>query len=248
MTPADRPGRRLHDRRHDRPATGRSCTEVERPRQRFVVIPLLIPPGAPRPHRSVLTGRPTRRDLQGQHSGLRRGRSAASCNQRLPGPGGHRERRPAQGCYRSSRLTSTVSTTEAMTENSTMNRQPSPPPSGRTSRFPKRMPHGLPPTRTANHRAGRVVWTGRQTQRLEAYPTSTHRACLPCLIIRLIIQTIRPGPIWIRPDRRGLQHEQARSVWSRPDRHRAPGYGSGGWGSNPSRHVFGSTGAMSWGS
>jgi hypothetical protein len=43
-------------------------------------------------------------------------------------------------CYRSSRLTSTVSTSEATTENNTMNRQPSPPPSGRTSTFPKRMP------------------------------------------------------------------------------------------------------------
>jgi hypothetical protein len=56
---------------------------------------------------------------------------------------------------------------------------------------------------------------------------------VPHLIIRLIIQTIRrdrSGPVWIRPDRRGLQREQARSVWSRPDRRRAPGYGSGGWG------------------
>jgi hypothetical protein len=38
------------------------------------------------------------------------------------------------------------------------------------------------------------------------------------------------GPFWIRPDRRGLQREQARSVWSRPDRREAPGYGSDGWG------------------
>ena len=38
-------------------------------------------------------------------------------------------------CYRSTRLTSTVSTTEATTENNTINRQPSPPPSGRTSTF-----------------------------------------------------------------------------------------------------------------
>src|SRR5918994_1172698 len=38
------------------------------------------------------------------------------------------------------------------------------------------------------------------------------------------------GPVGIRPDRRGIQREQARSVWSRPDRRRAPGYGSGGWG------------------
>src|SRR5215203_704234 len=45
------------------------------------------------------------------------------------------------------------------------------------------------------------------------------------------------GAVWIRPDRRGLQGEQARSVWSRPDRRRAPGYGSGGWGSNPSRRA-----------
>ena len=37
------------------------------------------------------------------------------------------------------------------------------------------------------------------------------------------------GPVWIRPDRRGTQREQARSVGSRPDRRRAPGYGSGGW-------------------
>jgi hypothetical protein len=38
------------------------------------------------------------------------------------------------------------------------------------------------------------------------------------------------GPVWIRPDRRRIQPEQARSVWGRPDRRRAPGYGSGGWG------------------
>jgi hypothetical protein len=38
------------------------------------------------------------------------------------------------------------------------------------------------------------------------------------------------GPVWIRPDRRGLQREQARSDWSRPVRRRAPGYASGGWG------------------
>jgi hypothetical protein len=47
------------------------------------------------------------------------------------------------------------------------------------------------------------------------------------LIIRLIIQTIRRGSVWIRLDRRGTQLEQARSVWSRPNRCRAPGYGSG---------------------
>src|SRR5688572_26587801 len=41
------------------------------------------------------------------------------------------------------------------------------------------------------------------------------------------------GPVWIRPDRRPVQPEQARSVWSRPDRRRAPGYGSGGWGFEP---------------
>ena len=38
------------------------------------------------------------------------------------------------------------------------------------------------------------------------------------------------GPVWSRPDRRGIRREQARSVWSRPNRRRAPGYGSGGWG------------------
>jgi hypothetical protein len=51
------------------------------------------------------------------------------------------ESRPGR-CYRSSRLTSTVSTTEAITEISTMGRQPRPPPSGRISTFPKRMPLG----------------------------------------------------------------------------------------------------------
>jgi hypothetical protein len=43
------------------------------------------------------------------------------------------------------------------------------------------------------------------------------------------------GPVWNRPDRRGIQREQARSVWSRPDRRRAPGYGSGGAAGQPRR-------------
>ena len=67
----------------------------------------------------------------------------------------------------------------------------------------------------------------RQTPNLVRHP-SQRLSCLACLIIRLIIQTIRRDPHWIRPDRRGTQREQARSVWSRPDRRRAPGYGSGG--------------------
>src|SRR5512132_3829609 len=41
------------------------------------VMPLVIPPGATRPNRSVLAGRPTRRKLPGQHLPARRGRSAA---------------------------------------------------------------------------------------------------------------------------------------------------------------------------
>jgi hypothetical protein len=66
--------------------------------------------------------------------------SLLSCNPVRASWVGARKRGPAGRCYRSSRLTSTVSTTEAITENNTMNRQPSPPPSGRTSTFPKRMP------------------------------------------------------------------------------------------------------------
>jgi hypothetical protein len=41
------------------------------------VIPSVIPPGATPPIRSVLAGRPTRRELQGQHSPARRGRLPA---------------------------------------------------------------------------------------------------------------------------------------------------------------------------
>jgi len=61
-------------------------------------------------------------------------------------------------------------------------------------------------------------------------PNSTHRVYLPCLIIRLIIQTIRQ-------DRSGSDQIDEASNVSRPDRsgadqvqRRAPGYGSGGWG------------------
>jgi hypothetical protein len=143
-----------------------------------------------------------------------------------PGPGGRRDANPAQRGYRSSRLTSTVSTTEATTENSTMNKQPNPPPSGRISRFPKRMPDDLPPTRTANHRAGRALWTPHQTCYLE--PNDLSPTSVPALLDHPFDHPDDPtGPDWIRPDRRGLRREQARSVWSRPDRRRAPAYGPG---------------------
>jgi hypothetical protein len=49
-----------------------------------------------------------------------------------------------------------------------------------------------------------------------------------CRVARLDHPDDPTGSYWIRPDRRPLQREQARSVWSRPDRRRAPGYGSGG--------------------
>jgi hypothetical protein len=65
--------------------------------QRSDVIVHVIPPGATRPDRSALAGRPTRGELQGQHSPARRGRSAPvlhllSCQERATTP------RPSRHC------------------------------------------------------------------------------------------------------------------------------------------------------
>jgi hypothetical protein len=119
-------------------------------------------------HTGWTTHRP---EKQGQHLLVDRGRCVAVLSSSAPDQAAAETANPAQRGYRSSRLTSTVSTTEATTENSTMNKQPSPPPSGRISRFPKRMPDDLPPTRTANHRAGRALWTPHQTPISGAGPT-----------------------------------------------------------------------------
>jgi hypothetical protein len=125
-----------------------------------------------------------------------------SCNRCTP-LGGRRVRGRPGRCYRSSRLTSTVSTTE----NNTMNRQPSPPPSGRTSTFPKRMPstdRRRAPQATA---PAAVLWDRALNPDLELHSTSACELCLPCLIIR----TIGRDPSG------SVQIDEASNV-SRPDR------------------------------
>ena len=151
-----------------------------------------------------------------------------ACNAGVPRTMRPQRTQSSPRCYRSSRLISTVSTTEVTTENSTMSRQPSPPPSGRISRFPKRMPDGLPPTRSANS-LRRLRPLDRAPDAISGGLPDVGASSAPALLDHPFDHPDDPtGPVWIRPDRRPIQPEQARSVWSRPDRRRAPGYRSGG--------------------
>jgi hypothetical protein len=90
------------------------------------------------------------------------------------------------------------------------------------------MPHELPPTQTANPRAGHVPRIGHRLNIWGALP-DLGPSSVPALLDHPVDHPDPTGSVWSRLDRRPVRREQARSVWNRPDR-RAPGYGSGGCG------------------
>jgi hypothetical protein len=69
------PARRRRGSRGGSSTTPRTSASLSRVERLHVILPV-IPPGATRPPRSALAGRPIRPDLQGKHTAARGGRSA----------------------------------------------------------------------------------------------------------------------------------------------------------------------------